>query len=233
MANVALLGSTGMVGSHILTNLLSNNKVSRVDTISRRAPTVAGDAPQTKLTTVVSDNSSKWAEQFSALTPTPDILISSLGTTRGAAGGFENQYKLDHGVNLDIAKAAREAGTKVYVLISSSGASKDSSIHYSRMKGEIEEGVKELGFERTVILRPGLIAGTREESRPVEAVARFVASWAGKLHSSLKDGWAQESDVIGQAAVKAGLKALEGDVPEGSEKVWLISGKSIIDLATA
>ncbi|KAJ6160701.1 hypothetical protein N7470_004097 [Penicillium chermesinum] len=215
MANVALLGSTGMVGSHILTNLLSNNKVSRVDTISRRAPTVAGDAPQTKLTTVVSDNSSKWAEQFSAPHPLHPISSSPHQARPGERrGGFENQYKLDHGVNLDIAKAAREAGTKVYVLISSSGASKDSSIHYSRMKGEIEEGVKELGFERTVILRPGLIAGTREESRPVEAVARFVASWAGKLHSSLKDGWAQESDVIGQAAVKAGLKALEGDVPE-------------------
>lgn len=116
------------------------------------------------------------------------------------------------------------------MLISSGGASKDSSIPYSRMKGEIEEDVKALGFDRTVILRPGLIAGTREESRPAEAVVRFVAGWAGKLHSSLKDGWAQESDVIGQAAVKAGVKAFEGEVPEGSEKVWLISGKSIIDL---
>lgn len=178
----------------------------------------------------MNEDSSKWAEQFKALAPTPDILVSSLATTRGAAGGFENQYKLEHGVNLEIARAAREAGTKVYVLISSGGASKDSSIPYSRMKGEIEEDVKALGFDRTVILRPGLIAGTREESRPAEAVVRFVAGWAGKLHSSLKDGWAQESDVIGQAAVKAGVKAFEGEVPEGSEKVWLISGKSIIDL---
>lgn len=132
---------------------------------------------------------------------------------------------------MELARAAREAGTKVYVLISSSGANKDSSIPYTRMKGEIEEEVKALGFERTVILRPGLIAGTREESRPAEAAVRFIAGWAGKLHSSLKDGWAQEADVIGQAAVKAGLKALEGDVPSGSEKVWLIQGSSIIGIA--
>lgn len=257
MANVALIGSTGMVvsltlqlpalleplqinprssthlaqGSHILTSLLSNKQISRVDTISRRTPPIATEAPQAKLTTFVVEDSSKWAEQLSALTPVPDILISSLGTTRAVAGGFENQYKLEHGVNVELARAARDAGTKVYVLISSGGANKDSSIPYTRMKGEIEESVKELGFERTVILRPGLIAGTREESRPAEAVIRFVAGWAGKLHSSLKDSWAQESDVIGQAAVKAGLKALEGEVPEGSEKVWLIAGKSIIDLA--
>ncbi|KAJ5928774.1 hypothetical protein N7466_007730 [Penicillium verhagenii] len=217
-------------GSHILTSLISSAGVSRVDTISRRTPAAATDAPA-KLTTFVSDDSSKWAAQLSALTPTPDIFLSSFGTTKAAAGGFENQYKIEHGLNVELARAARDAGVKVYVLISSSGANKASSIPYTRMKGDIEEDVKALGFERTVILRPGLIAGTREESRPAEAAIRFVAGWAGKLHSSLKDAWAQEADVIGQAAVKAGLKALEGNVPAGSEKVWLIEGKSIIDIA--
>ncbi|KAJ6108123.1 hypothetical protein N7523_009446 [Penicillium sp. IBT 18751x] len=231
MANVALIGSTGMVGSHILTSLLSNNAVNRVDTISRRTPQAATAAPQTKLTTYVSDDTSTWAAQLSALAPTPEIFMSSFGTTRANAGGFENQYKIEHGLNVELARAAHDAGSKVCVLISSSGANKASNIPYSRMKGEIEEDVKALGFERTVILRPGLIAGTREESRPLEAGIRFIAGWAGKLHSSLKDGWAQEADVIGKAAVIAGLKALKGDVPAGSEKVWTIEGKSIIALA--
>lgn len=114
------------------------------------------------------------------------------------------------------------------MLISAAGANKDSNIAYTRMKGEIEEDIKKLGFERMVILRPGLIAGTREESRPLEAGIRFIANWAGKLHSGLKDGWAQEADAIGKAAVNAGLKALEGDVPEGSEKVWILAGSDII-----
>lgn len=146
-------------------------------------------------------------------------------------GGFENQYKIEHGLNVELARAAHEAGTKVYVLISGSGANKDSSIAYVRMKGQIEEDVKAIGFERTVFLRPGLISGTREESRPVEATIRAIAGWAGKVHSALKDGWAQDADVIGQAAVRAGLRALEGDVPAGSEKVWTIEGKDILAVA--
>lgn len=117
------------------------------------------------------------------------------------------------------------------MLISASGANKASNIPYSRMKGEIEEDVKALGFERTVILRPGLITGTREESRPLEAGIRFIAGWAGKLHSGLKNGWAQDADVIAKAAVNAGLKALEGDVPSGKEQVWSIDGSEIIALA--
>ncbi|KAL3465960.1 hypothetical protein BJX64DRAFT_251348 [Aspergillus heterothallicus] len=227
MANVALLGSTGMVGTHILNSLLANSSVARVDTISRRTPQAAA-AAQSKLTTFVSDDTSKWASQLSSLTPTPSIFISSFATTRAAAGGFENQYKIEHDLNVELAKAARDAGTKVYVLISSSGASPTSNFAYPKMKGEIEEHVKALGFERTVILRPGLIAGQREESRPLEAAARFVAGAFGKLHSSLKDGWAQEADVIGKAAVNAGLKALIGDVPAGSEKVWILHGSDII-----
>ncbi|CAI7644191.1 unnamed protein product [Penicillium manginii] len=231
MANVALIGSTGMVGSHILSSLLSNPAVSRVDTISRRTPNIAGEAPQGKLTTFVSGDTATWGSQLQALTPTPGIFISSFATTRAAAGGFENQYKIEHGLNVELARVAKEAGTKVYVLISSSGANKTSNIPYSRMKGEIEEDVKALGFERTVILRPGLISGTREESRPLEAGIRFIAGWAGKLHPGLKNGWAQDADVIAKAAVKAGLRALEGDVPSGKEQVWNIDGSDIIALA--
>lgn len=98
------------------------------------------------------------------------------------------------------------------------------------MKGETEEDVKALGFERTVILRPGLISGQREESRPMEAVIRCFAGALGKLHSSLKDPWAQDSDVIGRAALNAGLKAFNGDVPAGSEKVWVLNGSDILRL---
>lgn len=81
-----------------------------------------------------------------------------------------------------------------------------------------------------MIIRPGLIAGQREESRPPEAAIRFVAGIMGKIHSSLKDGWAQEAETIGKAAVKAGLLASEGEVPEGSEKVWVLGGSDIIRL---
>ncbi|KAL4795072.1 protein fmp52, mitochondrial [Aspergillus venezuelensis] len=228
MANVALIGATGMVGGHILSSLLANPTVTRVDTISRRTPAAAGSAPNAKLTTFVSPDTSKWPSELAALTPTPSIFISSLATTRAAAGGFENQYKFEHDFNIEMAKAARDAGSKVYVLISSSGADTKSNFAYTRMKGEIEENVKALGFDRTVILRPGLIAGQREESRPAEAVVRFFAGAMGKVHSSLKDGWAQEADVIGKAAVNAGLKALEGEVPAGSEKVWTLFGSDII-----
>jgi len=162
-----------------------------------------------------------------AFTSSTDLL-SALATTRGAAGGFENQYKLEHDLNLELAKAAKEAGSKVYVLISSSGASNTSRFGYMKMKGEIEEDIKALGFEHTVIVQPGLIAGRRQESRPAEAVARQIANVAGMISTHyLKDAWAQDADVIAKAAVSAGLKAANGEAPSS---VWELKGPDIVRL---
>ena len=182
------------------------------------------------MTTTVDADNSRLPSIISSLNPQPSILISSLGTTRAKAGGLNNQYKIDVDLNVNCAKAARDAGAKVFVLVSADGANPKSIFGYMKMKGECEEQVKNLGFERTVILRPGVIVGPREESRPGEAVARFLATAIGKVHSSLKDPWAQDADVIAKAAVKAGLKALAGDVPTGSEKVWVLSQSDIIRL---
>jgi len=221
MASTILVGSTGLVGSHILSTLSTVSAVSIVHTLARRQPTTSN----TKVQPAVEPESSKWASKISALQPTPSIFFSALGTTRGQAGGVENQRKIDYDLNLELAEAAKSAGVKVYVLISSFGAVPGGRNAYQRMKGDLEESVKGLGFEHTVIVKPGLIVGSREDSRPPEAIFRGIAKFTGAISGGwLKDGWAQDAEVIARAAVSAGLKALEGDAP----KVWEIAQADII-----
>jgi uncharacterized protein YbjT (DUF2867 family) len=95
---------------------------------------------------------------------------------------------------------------------------------YTKMKGELEEAIKALDFERTVILRPGLIVGGREDSRPLEFAIQCVAGVAGKFGNGFKDSWAQDAGIIARAAVAAGLQA------EKAEKVWMVGGSDIIRL---
>lgn len=129
---------------------------------------------------------------------------------------------------MELAKAAKAAGTRVYVLISSAGASKNSMSSYTKMKGEIEEDIKALDFDHTIIVQPGIIAGRREESRPMEAVLRHIAGFAGMISTHyLKDPWAQDADVIAKASVSAGLKAVNGEVPS---KVWIVNAADIVRL---
>ena len=211
----------------MLSILRSSPAISSVDVLARRQPPdVPSDHPKTR--TFVEKDTSKWAPHIQSHSPAPQIFFSALATTRGAAGGFDNQYKLEHDLNVELARAAREAGSKVFVLISAASASKSSRFAYFKMKGEIEEDIKALGFEHTVIVQPGIIAGRREESRPMEAFTRHVASFAGIISSHyLKDGWAQDADVIAKAAVSAGLKAVNGEAPG---KVWELKAADIVRL---
>lgn len=197
-----------------------------IDIIARRSPPAVSDA-RVPVKEIVEKDTSKWVSHLSSLSPTPSVLFCALATTRAAAGGFDQQYKLEHDLNIELAKAAREAGTKTYVLISAGGADPKSFLAYPRMKGEIEEHIKELEFDHTIILRPGLIVGDRQESRPTEAAARFLANMFGRVHSSLKDSWAQDADAIAKAAVSAAIKAEKGEV---KEKVWILGQKDILRL---
>jgi uncharacterized protein YbjT (DUF2867 family) len=99
---------------------------------------------------------------------------------------------------------------------------------YTKTKGELEDSVKALDSEKTVILRPGLIMGEREEpTNAAEGAFKAVVGMIGKVSPKAKDGLGQEVGVIAKAAVNAGLKA----VNEGlKEKVWIMGQADIVRL---
>lgn len=206
---------------------MTHPSCSTVSPISRRS--LKADDPHSRLHAIESAESSSWPSLVSSISPTPAIFLSSLGTSRARAGGLEAQRKIDYDLNLNLAKAAKEAGVRVYVLISSSGVNKNSLIPYSKMKGELDEAVQGLGFEKTVLVKPGLLVGQRADSRPSEYVLRLIASFFGRVSSPwLKDWWAQDADVVGRAAVSAGLKCLDGSAPAGN--VWVVGMSDVVRL---
>lgn len=181
-------------------------------------------ATDVKVSPIVSKESTEWPKQYPS---GAQLFISALGTTRAAAGGFENQKKIDYDLNLELAKAAKAAGTKVYVLISSASADSKSMFGYTKMKGELEDAVTALDFEHVVIVRPGLIVGSRNETRTAELVFRKIAGAAGAVSNKLKDFWAQDDEVIARAAVKAGMEGLDGS---DREKVRILAQSDILRL---
>jgi hypothetical protein len=170
--NVLLLGATGLVGKRFLQEAENTNAFESVISLGRRSAGIK----LKKATEHLIPDSETWANEISGLKETPDIMISSIGTTKGAAGSFEAQYKIDHGLTLATATAARQKGVHTFVLVSAMGASKNSFFAYMKMKGEIEDDIIALKFPHTIILRPGLLLGDRQESRPMEAVARRLGN---------------------------------------------------------
>jgi uncharacterized protein YbjT (DUF2867 family) len=136
----------------------------------------------------------------------------------------EAQRKIDYDLNLDLAKAAKEAGVDTYVLISAGSANSQSSFAYVKMKGQLEDDVKALGFKHTVIVRPGLILGGRQDSRPAEFAIQSVARLFRKVTPALTDFWAQDAAIIARAAINAGAQCLDGKREEGA---WVLSQADI------
>lgn len=223
--SAAIIGSTGLVGGHILSTLLAVETFTPVHTITRRAP----KAESPLLDAVVDADTSKWAGLLSGFTPTPSVVFSALGTTRAAAGGLANQWKIDHDLNVELAKAAKAAGTGTFVFISSAGTRgfPSSMAPYSKMKNGVEDAIKEQDFQQAVILKPGMILGHREQSHLLEGIAQGAVNGIGRLSAAAKDTIGQDAEVIGRAAVKAAQLAAEGKAPS---KYWVVEAAEIVKL---
>ncbi|KAI1422485.1 NAD(P)-binding protein [Xylaria sp. FL1777] len=226
-STACVLGPTGLVGHQILRTLLDIDACETVNTISRRAPKTESSA---KLTAAIETDTTKWASLFAALSPPPKTVYSALGTTRAQAGGIQNQWKIDHDLNVELAKAAHAAGTQTFVFVSSAGIRGFASgmVPYSKMKIGVEDTIKSLGFNQAIILRPGFLMGDREVAH---AGGPLLGSIFGGIKTYLgqgaQDKFAQADEVVARAAVKAAILAAEGKAPS---KYWVLEQKDIVKL---
>lgn len=174
-ARVLLAGATGLIGRELLALLLADPAVAQVHTVGRRAPAQA-DA---KLTHHPSD-----LRTVPALPPL-DTAFIALGTTIKVAGSQEAFRAVDHDAVLAVARAAQAAGARRLGMVSAMGADARSSIFYNRVKGETEDALSALGFERLVIARPSLLIGDRASlNQPVrkgEGVGAVLSAWLRPL----------------------------------------------------
>lgn len=147
MATSAVFGSTGLVGSFILTTLLFRDTFATVHTISRRAPKAEG----AKLDATVEADTAAWAPKLSAMAPPPHAVFSAVGTTWATAGSLANQWKIDHDLNVELLKAAKAAGAHTFVFVSSAGGGFLGFSPYFKMKAGVENAIKEQGFDNAII----------------------------------------------------------------------------------
>lgn len=164
MKTAIVLGGTGLVGSALLEQLLTDKDYEKVIVLSRRELEIQHE----KITTVLVDfdKIETYSEYIKG-----DVLFSSLGTTIGKAKTKENQYKIDYTYQYKVAQLAAKNGVPHYVLISSAGANKKSAGFYLKMKGELDEAISQLPFKSITILRPSLLHGDRNEFRLGEKIA--------------------------------------------------------------
>ncbi len=154
----AVIGATGATGRHLIPALCASECYEKVQTFGRRS--VSFQSRLVEEHVIDFDQPDAWADRIEA-----DDIFLCLGTTLKTAGSKAEQYTVDFEYQYAFARCARKAGAKRVFVISSPGASSKARGFYLRMKGELDEAVKQLGFETTVLIKPSLIRARREDER--------------------------------------------------------------------
>jgi uncharacterized protein YbjT (DUF2867 family) len=152
-----LAGATGLVGSHLIQLLLKSSQYKKVISFVRTSSGIHHEKLDER---VISFDTLKLLPHEEV-----DDVFCCLGTTIKKAGTKEKFKMVDFNYPVEIARVCKEHGAEQYLVISAIGASADSGIFYSRVKGELEEELKNLHYKRLHVFRPSLLVGNRKEFR--------------------------------------------------------------------
>lgn len=174
-------GGTGLVGRELIDALLADHAVGAVHALVRNRN--AELARRNGLTLHVVD----YAQPLPALPPADDAFCC-LGTTIKVAGSQAAFRAVDFDAALSFARAARAAGATRLGVVSALGADAASHVFYNRVKGELEQAVKTLGFDCVLLARPSLLLGDRSAlGQPTRVGERIGAALNAPLKWLLPD----------------------------------------------
>lgn len=166
----ALIGATGLIGSHLLKCLLDDDDFKTIRLLVRR-PLEIRDP---KVIVIVIDFEDKAA--FKAGIAGCDAVFCAVGTTSKKVKGDKEAYrKVDYDIPVNAARFCAETGCKQFLLVSSVGANSKGGNFYIKLKGEVEDLVQSISIPSVSIFRPSMLLGKREESRPMEAFAQAMS----------------------------------------------------------
>ena len=202
--NALIAGATGLVGSSILQQLLSDDQYDKIAVITRKPM----DVVHPKLTQLQPD-----FDKMDTLNPgfPVDDVYCALGTTIKTAGSQDAFYKVDYTYVVNLGKWSAANGVKRFLIVSAMGASAKSGIFYNRVKGEMEAAVSQLNIPQVQIFRPSLLMGNRTEKRGGEKIAQVVMGGLGFLFvGPLLKYKGIHADMVAKAMIKSAKADVKG-----------------------
>lgn len=168
-----VIGATGATGRDLVKQLLNDNDFEQVDVFVRKPLNIQNQ--KLKIHIVDFEKPEDWKDSVKG-----DVAFSCLGTTLKDAGSKEAQRKVDYDYQFQFAKAAKDNNVEDYILVSAYGANPQSKIFYSKMKGELEDAVRKLHFNKITIFKPGMLE-RKDSERSGEVLGSRIIKFANKL----------------------------------------------------
>jgi uncharacterized protein YbjT (DUF2867 family) len=193
---VLIIGGTGQVGAAVVRALVAEPSCAEVVMVNRKPISQVAD-PRVRAVTL-DTAAAQFPTEVTRLAQSliaqgdPVYGASCVGVGKGSMNWSEEQLKaLELGVVGGFARGCRAGGITRFSLLSAAGSNAKSRIRYARVMGLKEETVQEIGFQRLMIFRPGVIAGNAHTPRYAAWLGRLIPGAFGTI----------EQDDIGRAFV--------------------------------
>lgn len=157
-----VVGGTGLVGSILVRKLLMDPEFDQVMLVTRRPTGIRNGKLKEFLVKSLSELPTLRDKLYG------QVYFCCLGTTMKDAGSQDEFRKVDFKAVVDFGEIAHYHAAKALIVVSAAGARANAVSFYSHVKGEAELSLQNLGCRRLVILRPGLLIGSRVANRPLE-----------------------------------------------------------------
>ena len=182
-----ILGGTGQVGGAAVAELLAIPECREVVMVTRKP--IAERSPLLNLVrnVVLDTGAADFAERTAALarevlSQGPASAVSWVGVGSGSARWSEEELlRLELGVVGAFARGCHDAGIAQFCLLSAAGSTARSRLRYARVMGMKEDAVRNIGFTRLAIFRPGIIVGNAHTPAWVGWLGRLVPGPFGNI----------------------------------------------------
>ncbi|MDR3777366.1 MAG: hypothetical protein P4K97_10785 [Terracidiphilus sp.] len=184
---VIILGGTGQVGGAAVAELLAIAECREVIMVTRK--TIAA---RSRVRNIVLDTgAADFAERTAALarevlSQGPVSAVSCVGVGSGSMRWSEEELqRLEVGVVGAFARGCHDAGIAQFCLLSAAGSAARSRFRYTRVMGMKENAVRNVGFARLAIFRPGIIVGNAHTPTWVGWLGALVPGSFGNINQRI------------------------------------------------
>ncbi len=217
MKTALVFGSSGLIGGHLIYQLIKNDNYNKIK-LFVRSKIVIND-PKIEIIKTDFNNLGNHKEDIKG-----DDCFFCIGTTKKNSPDKNEYQKVELDIPKKIAQIARANSVNSFIFISSIYANPKSSGEYVKFKGLVEEELKKLNFSNLGILRPSFLMGDRKENRVGEKIGILTFRLLSPLlFGPLKKMKPINSEKVANAMIKIANKNLGKNIFESNEIVEITS----------
>ena len=211
MKTALLFGSSGLIGGHLLNQLIQNINYTKIKIFVRSELEI--NNPKVEIIKIDFNNLENHIEDIKG-----DDCFFCIGTTKQNSPDKNEYQRVELEVPKQIAQIAKSNLVNSFIFVSALYANPKSSGNYVRFKGMVEEELKRLNFPKLALMRPSFLMGDRKEKRVGEKIGIFVFKLLSPLLlGPLKKMRPIHSETVAKAMIIVANENLDKNIFESNE----------------